>query len=88
MEAAHTALRDAVDSNAPEPQIDRAAAQLGTLQGQMAAIHAKTQAKFLATLTADQKKKLETLGESRGPGGMSPGGPGGFGGPRGPGSSR
>ena len=88
MEAAHTALRDAVNSNAPEPQIDRAAAQIGTLQGQMTAIHSKTQAKFLATLTADQKKKLETLGEGRGPGGMGPGGPGGPGVPRGPAFSR
>ena len=80
METAHTALRNAVNSNAPEPQIDSAAAQVGTLQGQMTAIHSKTQAKFLATLTAEQKAKLDTLGEGRGPGG-----PGGFGGHRGPG---
>jgi hypothetical protein len=43
------------------------------------AIQAKTQAKFLATLTAEQRQKLTTLDEDRGPGGgmRGPGGPGG-----------
>lgn len=76
MEAAHTALREAVNTNAPEPTIDRAAAQVGTVQGQIAAVHAKTQAKFLAALTAEQRQKLDTLGD----GGRGMGGPGGMGG--------
>lgn len=82
MQTAQEALRTAVQSNAPEAQIDQAAANVGTVHGRMAAIHAKTQAKFLVALTAEQREKLETLGEGRGfhgtgGGGMmrQPGGP-------------
>ena len=74
LEAAHTALREAVNTNAPEPQIDRAAAQVGTVHGQLTAIQAKTQAKFLAALTAEQREKLTTLGGDHGPGGGMGGG--------------
>ena len=79
METAQEALRNAVQTNLPEPQIDAAAARVGTVHGQIAAIHAKTQAKFLAALTTEQRQKLATIEEDRGPrgGGMGPmrGGP-------------
>ena len=66
MDTAQEALRNAVQTNLPEPQIDSAAARVGTVHGQIAAIHAKTQAKFLAALTAEQRQKLTTLEGERG----------------------
>lgn len=81
METARQALQDAVKAGI-DAQIDTAASEVGRLNGLVAAIHGKTQAKFLAALTAEQRTKLESLGEGRGPGmgamgGISPRG-GGF----------
>ena len=70
LETAHSALQTAVQNNAPDAQIDIAAAQVGTVQGQIAAVHAKTQAKLFAALTAEQRQKLQSSGEGRGFGGM------------------
>lgn len=83
MREASTALRNAVKTTGLDADIERSAAQLGTVQGQMAAIQGKTQAKFRAILTDDQKAKLDAEGDRGmgfGPGG--PGGPGRFGGRR------
>ena len=74
---AHDALDQASKDNKSDTEIDKLAAAVGNLAGQAAAIHAKSQAKFLALLTSDQKEKLSKL---PGPGGF--GGP--MGGPRGP----
>ena len=81
MEAAQTALQTAVKSNASDAQIEAAAAQVGTLHGQAAAIRGKAQAKFRALLTPEQQTKLDAM--RHGPGG-GPHGPGmrGFGGRR------
>ena len=74
---AHDALQQASKDNKSDAEIDQLAAAVGNLAGQAAAIRAKSQAKFLALLTSDQKDKLSKL---PGPGGF--GGP--MGGPRGP----
>jgi Spy/CpxP family protein refolding chaperone len=76
LETAQDTLQTAVQNNAPDAQIDAAAAQVGTVQGQIAGIHAKTQAKLFAALTAEQRQKLQSLGEGRGFGGMMMGRPG------------
>ena len=82
---AGSALQNAVKNTGLDADIDSAAAQIGTLQGQMAAIHAKAQAKFRGILTADQKTKLDSLhgpgGMGRGPMGGGPGLAGGHGRP-------
>jgi Spy/CpxP family protein refolding chaperone len=79
---ASTALRNAVKTTGLDADIERAAAQLGTLQGQMAAINGKAQARLRAILTPDQKTKLDASMD-RGPGmGGGFGGPGRFGGRR------
>jgi protein CpxP len=69
LRAARTALQDAANTGKSDAEIDRLAAALGTLEGQLAAIDTKAQAKFQALLTPDQKNKLQTLGP------MGPGGP-------------
>jgi hypothetical protein len=74
--AAHDALQAAVKAGASDGQIDQLAAQIGSVTGQGAAIHAKAQSKFRAILNSAQKEKLDTREGMRGP---SPGGPGGFG---------
>lgn len=74
MASAREALRDAVKAGKTDAEIDRLAAALGVIEGQLAAIHAKAQVKFYALLTAEQKAKYDQLGERRGPGGS--GGPG------------
>ena len=76
---AHEALQTAVKSGAADAQIDQLAAQVGTVQGQALAVHAKAQTKFRLILTAAQKEKLDAAGD-RGPGGA--GGFPGRGGPR------
>jgi Spy/CpxP family protein refolding chaperone len=88
VEQAQTNLRTAVESRLSDAQIDAAAAQVGLLHGQMAAIRGKAQAKFLGILTAEQRDKLSKLGPGMGMGGPGmggPGRPGGFG--RGPGGN-
>jgi len=76
--AAHDALQEAVKGGASDAQLDQLAAQVGSLNGQAAAIHAKSQSKFRALLNSTQKEKLDSTEGLRGPGGH--GGPGGFGG--------
>lgn len=75
MTSAQTALRTAIKANAADAELDRLAAAIGVIQGQVAAIHAKAEAKFYALLTADQKTKYDALGQGSG-------GPGGGKGPR------
>jgi hypothetical protein len=87
MTAAREAMQNAVKNTGLDADIERAAAQLGVAETQMAAIHGKAQAKFRALLTADQKTKYDSRGgfDGRGPGMGRPGGPGmGPGGMRGP----
>ncbi len=79
---ARQALETAVTNN-DTASIQQQAASLGQLQGQSLASRSLAEAKFYATLTADQKTKLadlkqqHLLGGSGGPGGRGPGGPGG-----------
>jgi Spy/CpxP family protein refolding chaperone len=73
MQEAQTALKNAVDSRLPDAQIDAAAAQVGVLHGQMAAIHGKAQAKFLGVLTQEQRDKLAKLQPGMGGPGGGPG---------------
>jgi len=87
LDAAHTALEDAVTALAVDTTLARLATQLGVLQGPLAGNHAKYEVKFQNVLTKDQREKLAKLdgpGDrrpgDRGPGGPGPGGPG-----RGPG---
>ncbi len=76
MQAAHTALQTAIESN-DTASISAQAAQIGTLTTQEVETHATAQAAFYAILTADQQTKYKQL-LSAGPRGF--GGPGGFGG--------
>jgi Spy/CpxP family protein refolding chaperone len=78
MQAAHEAMQNAVRNTGLDADVERAAAQLGAAETQMATARGKAEAKFRALLTADQKTKLDSR---RGPG---MGGPG-MGGPGGPG---
>lgn len=71
-------LSQAIKSN-DTGAIDRLAATLGTVSGQLTAIESKAEASFYSILTADQKAKYDSM--RGGPGGrMGPGGPGGPGG--------
>ena len=78
MKSAHDALQAAVKGN-DGAAIDQAATTIGNLTAQMTAAHAKADAAFLQTLSADQQAKFLQL-EHRGPGmrmhGPGPGGPG------------
>lgn len=73
--AAHDALIVAVKANRADAELDRLAAAVGTIHGQIEAIQAKATAKFYALLTAEQKTKYDALGTRGGIGG-------GRGGPR------
>lgn len=64
--AAEEALRTAVKANRADSELDRLAAAIGVIQGQMAGIRAKADAKFYALLTAEQKTKFDALQASRG----------------------
>jgi Spy/CpxP family protein refolding chaperone len=66
-------IADSVKTNATGA-IDAAASQLGQVEGQLAALRGKAEAKFYAVLTTDQKTKYDSR-PMRGPGGF--GGPGG-----------
>ena len=65
---ARDALRQAVKDNKPDAELDRLAAAVGTLEGQLAAIHAKASAKFYALLNSEQKQKYDQLRDRPGPG--------------------
>ena len=77
MKAAHDTLQDAVKAN-DAAAIDQAANTIGQLTAQITSTHAKAEAAFYQTLTADQQVKFAQLHE-RGPrgGGPFPGGPAG-----------
>lgn len=75
------ALQAAVKSGASDAQLDQLAAQVGIVDGQRTAIHAKAQAKFRLILNSAQKDKLDSTEGRRGPGGPGVAGRGGFGGP-------
>jgi Spy/CpxP family protein refolding chaperone len=63
--------------------ITTTAASLGTVDGELTALHATAEAKFYQILTSEQQAKFVALQEAQiGVGG--PGGPGGAGGPGGP----
>ena len=55
MTSAHDALRQAIKDGKPDTDLDTLSAAIGTLHGQLTAIHAKAQSKFYALLTAEQK---------------------------------
>jgi Spy/CpxP family protein refolding chaperone len=76
MAAAQTALKTAIKATTSDAELDRLAAAIGTIQGQVTAIRAKAESKFYALLTAEQKAKYDQMGSNSG------GGPGGRG-PRG-----
>jgi Spy/CpxP family protein refolding chaperone len=67
--AAHDALTAAVKTNRADSELDRLAAAIGVIHGQLEAIHAKAMAKFYALLTAEQKTKYDTINSRTGPGG-------------------
>lgn len=75
--SARTALSDAVKAGKPDADLDSLAAATGVIQGQLAAVQAKAQARFYALLTADQKAKYDNMRGRGGPGGSPGGGPGG-----------
>ena len=66
--AAQDALKAAVKANKSDAELDRLAAAVGVVEGQIAGIHAKAQAKFYNLLTAEQKTKYDTLQANRGGG--------------------
>ncbi len=84
-ESARTPLTAAIKANASDAEIDRLAAALGTIEGQLAAVRAKAEAKFYALLTTEQKTKYDAV-STHGPGARGPGARG-MGG-RGPGGPR
>jgi Spy/CpxP family protein refolding chaperone len=59
-EADRTALAEAVKKN-DTASIDRLAAELGTINGKVIAIHGKADAAFYVLLTPDQQTKYDTL---------------------------
>ena len=72
----HQTLQTAVTAN-DTAAIEQAATSLGQISGEMTAARALAQAKFYATLTADQKTKFAALehgfhGEHGGPSGPPP----------------
>ena len=83
---ANEALRDAVQSNRTDTEIDTLAGTVGSLHGQRLAIQTKAAAQFYRILTPEQREKQSKLRMGRGgPGmgmpGMGPGGMGPQGGP-------
>ena len=71
-QSAREALQTAIKANGSETELDRLAAAVGTIEGQLLAINAKASAKFYALLTAEQKAKYDELG-NRGGRGERPG---------------
>jgi Spy/CpxP family protein refolding chaperone len=61
MKQAQEALTAAEKSNQPDSEIERLAAAVGAVHGQLAAIHSKTFMRFRALLSADQISKLDKL---------------------------
>lgn len=71
--AARTALNTAIKTNPPDAELDRLAAAVGVVEGQMEAVRAKASAKFYALLTAEQKTKYDQLINNGRGGGPGPG---------------
>jgi Spy/CpxP family protein refolding chaperone len=65
--SARDALQQAVKAGRSEAELDRLAAALGVIEGQLAGIHAKAEAKFYTLLTAEQKQKYDERGNRMGP---------------------
>lgn len=59
--AARTALNAVIKTNPADAQVDQLAAAVGVVEGQLAAIQVKAQAKFYALLTAEQKTRYDQL---------------------------
>ena len=59
--AAHDALEAAVKANRSDAELDRLAAAVGVIEGQIEGIRAKASARFYALLTAEQKTKYDAL---------------------------
>ena len=70
--AVRDALQAAVKATKSDAELDRLAAAVGLVEGQMAGIRAKVSAKFYALLTAEQKIKFDALHANRGTGGGRP----------------
>ncbi|HWR54075.1 MAG TPA: periplasmic heavy metal sensor [Bryobacteraceae bacterium] len=86
LQAAHEALRTAIKDN-NDAGIDQAAAKVGSLTGQLTAIHGKAEAAFYGILSADQRTKYDEMGPRGFGGGFGMGGGDRRGGPgMGPGS--
>lgn len=66
--SARDALRQAVKAGQSDAELDRLGAAVGAIEGQLAGIHAKAEAKFYALLTAEQKQKYDQRGSRPGPG--------------------
>jgi periplasmic protein CpxP/Spy len=64
--SAREALQTAVKSGGADTQLDQLAAALGTVEGQMAAVHAKTESKLYALLSTEQKEKYDNMRHGRG----------------------
>ena len=60
--AARDALNTAIRANAPDAELDRLAAAVGTIEGQLTAIQAKASARFYALLTAEQRTRYDQRG--------------------------
>lgn len=71
--SARDALRQGIKSGKTDAELDQLAAAVGTVEGTLAGINAKAEAKFYALLTAEQKTKYDQLGQR---GGAGPGGNG------------
>jgi len=69
LSGAQDALRAATKTNSSDSELERLAAAVGTIQGQLTGIQAKASAKFYALLTAEQKTKYDARSEHgpRGP---------------------
>lgn len=68
MDSARAALNTAIKANASDAELDRLAAAIGVIEGQLVAIRSKAEAKFYALLTVEQKTKYDTRGSGgRGP---------------------
>jgi Spy/CpxP family protein refolding chaperone len=66
MAAARNALQTAVKSSATDAEIDRLAAAVGVVHGQLVAVQSKSAVKFRAILTAEQRTKLDEFEGRRG----------------------
>lgn len=66
--AARTALNASIKNNPADAEVDRLAAAVGTVEGQIAAIRTKAEVKFYALLTAEQKTKYDQLLSGNGQG--------------------